>query len=141
MKSSILAVLAASLCTWAIASAGERELTGDLRALQGKWKVWLAKDDYIILEIQADTLTMTRNWPSGLRESATGSFTINEKPSPKQMTWNNVRGGGLNLEINKCIYELYGDTWLLIGGANDRPEYFYSGNGEPHKAWILKRER
>jgi hypothetical protein len=30
---------------------------------------------------------------------------------------------------------------LLIGGVADRPAHFYSGDGKPHKAWILKREK
>jgi hypothetical protein len=44
-------------------------------------------------------------------------------------------------QINRCIYELHGDTWLLIGGVEERPAHFYSGDGKPHKAWILKREK
>jgi uncharacterized protein (TIGR03067 family) len=134
-----ISLVAASL--FATVSAGQQELSGDLRALQGKWRVWLAKNDSIVFEIKRGSFTMARHSPNGVGEPAKGSFTLDEKSNPKHMTWNKVAGGGFNLEINRCIYELHGDTWILIGGGEERPAHFYSGDGGPHKTWILKREK
>lgn len=139
MKHTIMAILIASFSACVVSSAGEKQLTGDMRALQGKWRVRFAKNDSIIIEIKNDTLMMTRHGPTEVSEPAKGSFTIDEKPSPKHMTWMNVKGS-VNLEINRCIYELHGDTWLLIGGFKDRPEHFFSADGDS-KTWILKREK
>lgn len=120
---------------------GGQELGGDLRALQGKWRVWYTNDDSTVLEISGNSFTMTRFTAKGTGPSAKGTFTLDEKQNPKHKTWQNVTGGGLNLAVNKCIYELHGDTWLLVGGVQNRPEHFYSGEGPPHKSSILKRER
>ena len=115
--------------------------TSDLHALQGKWRVSFADDVSIVVEIKNDTFTMATHTPNGPREPAKGSFTLDETQNPKHMTWKDVEGGGLKLEVNRCIYELHGETWLLIGGRNDRPKLFLSGAGKPHTTFIFKREK
>lgn len=102
--------------------------------LQGKWKVWFERNDYVIFEVKGSSFSMTRQTLAGQGPTTRGTFTIDEKQNPKQMTWEYEQGG-----VNRCIYELHNDTWIIIGGRNNRPEHFYSGDGMPHKAWIFKR--
>ena len=144
MKSSYFCGIAAILLALAIVRAAEPELTGDLRAIQGKWRVWHSKDDHTDFEVKGNTFTMVRHVSEVAGDAWTGTFVIDEEPTPKHMTWTNVknvRTGKQTLEINRCIYELHGDTWLLIGGVKDRPAHFYSGDGNSPKAWILQREK
>src|SRR5262249_10160019 len=70
MRNLVLTVLAASLCGGAFAATGEKELASDMRALQGKWRVWLAENESIVLEIDRDTFTMTRHSAGGVVEPA-----------------------------------------------------------------------
>ena len=145
MKNSLVMFVLTTLLALPMASASgqelELELTGDMRALQGKWRASFADDVSIVVEIKNDTFTMATHTPNGPREPAKGSFTLDETQNPKHMTWKDVEGGGLKLEVNRCIYELHGETWLLIGGRNDRPKLFLSGAGKPHTTFIFKREK
>ena len=143
MKNSLVLVVLTTLLALPIASANAQELalTGDMRALQGRWRVSFADDVSIVVEIKNDTFTMTTHTPTGRGEPARGSFTLDETQNPKHMTWKDVEGGGVKLDVNRCIYELHGDTWLLIGGKNERPKLFLTGAGKPHTTFIFKREK
>jgi len=123
------------------ASINAQDLTGDMRALQGKWRVSFVDDRSIVLEFKNNTITHTSHSPLGSRPPAIGSFEIDDTQDPKHMTWKDVEFPGRKLEVNRCIYELHGDTLLLIGGISDRPKTFISGPGKPHITWILKREK
>jgi len=143
MKNSLVLVVLTALLALPMASASAQELalTGDMRALQGTWRVSFADDVSIVVEIKNDTLTMTTHTPKGRGEQAKGSFTLDETQNPKHMTWKDVEGGRVKIDVNRCIYELHGDTWLLIGGKNERPKLFLAGEGKPHTTFIFKREK
>ncbi len=141
MKMGIFYPLLASASLLVSGFVVGQESQGDMRALQGKWKVWLTPDQSIVIEVKGDSFSMTSHSRTAIGEPSKGSFTLDEKAEPKQMTWKDVKGGGLNLEINRCIYELHGDTWILIGGIKNRPMHFYSGDGKSTRAWVLKREK
>ena len=126
------------------ASINGQDLTGDMRALQGKWRVSFADDRSIVLELKNDIMTETNHASTGSTQHSVGSFTIDDTQNPKQFTMKDVefpRFPGRKMEVNRCIYELHGDTLLLMGGLNDRPKTFISGPGKPHTTWIFKREK
>ena len=140
--SRIVGTLAALFIYLVVVStpAGEKKPAGDLAALQGKWKVWSDQEEYSVFEINDESFSMTRHTATGPGRTVKGSFTIDEETDPKQMTWKDVKGPGYRLDVNRCIYEMHGNTWLLIGGIEKRPKRFLSA-GKPHTTWILKREK
>src|SRR5262245_61922954 len=115
--------------------------TGDLAALQGKWKAWLGAEDHVLFEVRDKSFTMTRHLGGRATEPWTGVLLLDEEPRPRHVTWVEGKCAGRDLPDNRCIYELHGDTWLLIGGGPDRrPEHFLSGEGEGSKTLVLKRQ-
>ena len=139
MRSLLVLIAITGLLGSAVPTIHGQDLTGDMRALQGKWRVSFADERSIVLEFKDGTLTHTNHAPTGSGEPARGSFTIDETQSPKHMTWKDVDFAGRKMEVNCCIYELHGDTLLMMGGIKDRPKTFISGQGKPHTTWIFKR--
>jgi uncharacterized protein (TIGR03067 family) len=115
----------------------------DLTALQGTWKAWRSPDEVIVIEVSGKKFTMTQHVGDRAAESSwTGTIVLDETQSPRHMTWTGVRAGEKDLPENKCIYELMGDTWLLIGGGSEkRPDRFLSGGGPGNQTLVLKREK
>jgi uncharacterized protein (TIGR03067 family) len=112
---------------------------GDLPALQGRWKMWHDSEDYILLEIKNDTYTYLRHFADGKESTWGGTFTLDEKTTPKQMTQFAKNSEGQSVVSNRCIYELNGDTLLHCGGGPDeRPVRFYSAGA---KVGIYKRAK
>ena len=135
----VFAVMAAALPS--LPGAGGN-LTGDLATLQGKWRTWFAADDYLVFEVNAKSFSMVRHTDGKQTEAWTGSLILDETRSPRHLTWTEGKSAGQAMPDNKCIYEIHGNTWLLVGGgADNRPEHFYSGVGGGNKTWVLKREK
>ena len=104
--------------------------------------MWFAPDDYLIFEVKGKSFSMIRHTGDKQTEAWTGSIILDETRNPKHLTWVDGKIAGKPLSDNKCIYEICGDTCLLIGGGADRrPEHFFSGGGEGNKTWVLKREK
>ncbi len=123
-------------------SVFSQELRGDLRDLQGSWKATFLQGRETVFEIRRQAFTMTTLYPDTEPTVLKGTFILDASKDPKQMTWKDVEyAGGIIHEVNRCIYELHGDTWLLMGGLKDRPKTFLSGGGTPPTTWIFKRQR
>jgi uncharacterized protein (TIGR03067 family) len=137
MKACYILVSAWALFVSPLAIDKSEKPTDDLAALQGEWKVWFSADDYLLFAVDGDSFTMTRHAAERASVPWEGLMTVDETANPKQLTWTDVKCGGQGLPDNLCIYELHGDTWILIGGgAAKRPERFV-----PSETWVLKRER
>lgn len=113
-----------------------------MAALQGTWTAWRGADDHVVIEVTGKTFTMTRHVGGRAADPWTGTIVLDEAHSPRHMTWSGVRAAGQDLPGNQCIYEVQGDTWLLIGGGPDkRPDRFLSGGGAGSQTLVLKREK
>ena len=114
----------------------------DLAALQGTWRMWFAEDDHVVFEVREKSFSMIRRTADRQSEAWTGSLVLDETRSPKHLTWVGGKSATKALPDNICIYELHGDTLLLVGGgADSRPDRFFSGTGDGNKTWVLKREK
>ena len=119
----ILLVLTAS-------AYSQPERRGDLPALQGRWRTWHDPDDYLVFEIRGTAYTYLRHFADGTERTWGGTFTLDEKATPKRMTQYMKNDQGELVVANLCIYELTGDTLLHSGGGpTRRPDRFLSGGG------------
>ena len=63
--------------------------------------------------------------PTGEEKIIAGEFTIDEKATPKAMTWTNMKLGRKDADGTQAIYRIEGDDTLKIaGGGKDRPTEF-----------------
>jgi uncharacterized protein (TIGR03067 family) len=120
--------------------AAEDVPAGDAAALQGRWKAWLSPEQCMAFEVRGKSFTLAHQTGDKSAEPWNGTLVFDERASPKRMTWTRVQVGGRDLPDNQCIYELHGDTWLLIGGGGAAPEHFYSGGGQGSQTLVFKRE-
>jgi hypothetical protein len=65
-------------------AAAEEKPTGDLAALQGKWRTWLAADDYLVFEVSGKSFTMVRHTDGKQTDPWTGTIILDETRSEKR---------------------------------------------------------
>lgn len=138
MKSWIAALVVVLLLAPALAS---QDSPTDQAALQGRWKAWLAPEQFLVFEIRGNRFTLTTHSGENAAAPWTGQLVFDERASPKRVTWKGINSGGRDLPDNECIYELHGETWLVIGGGGQAPAQFFSGGGQGHQTLVFKRER
>jgi uncharacterized protein (TIGR03067 family) len=112
----------------------------DITALQGRWKAWIGPEQCMVFEVRDKSFTLAHQTGDKSAEPWNGTLVIDERASPRRVTWTRVQVAGRDLPDNQCIYELHGDTWLLIGGGAAAPEHFYSGGGQGSQTLVFKRE-
>jgi len=137
-----LSVLVGAVLLLSGHSRAEDELpAGDLALMQGRWKAWIAPDQFLQIEVRGKTFTLVQTTGDKTGDPWSGVFVIDAGANPKRLTWKSVQLAGRDLPENQCIYELHGDTWLLIGGgASAAPDRFYSGGGKGSQTLVFKRE-
>lgn len=141
MKSVVTPAVMLTLALATLAWADEAQPAGDLAVLQGRWKAWLSDEEFMLFEVKGKSFTLGRYSGAQRTEPWAGTLIVNESTGPRQLTWVGTKSAGKEVPDNHCIYELHGDTLLIIGGgASHRPKQFYSGGTSKHQTLVLKRE-
>jgi len=136
-----IVLLAASLLMVGFATSQDEKPKGDLALLQGAWQVWLNPDESVFIEVKGKTFAMSHQKAKVKTELSNGTLVFPEQAGAKALDWVEVKSSrGEAGPDNRCIYELHGDTWILIGGGPDkRPDQFYSGAADGNQTFVLKR--
>lgn len=122
--------LAFALTLIAIASASvtadDKPLEGDLKSLQGKWTAKAGPDSTpVFLTFDKSKIEFEITAPTGEKKTISGSFTIDEKTTPKSMNWADMKLGPNDVPGTQAIYAFDGaDTLKIAGGGKDRPTEF-----------------
>jgi uncharacterized protein (TIGR03067 family) len=141
MKSALSLMAVVVLTLSAVGQAQEEKPPNDLKLIQGQWRAWLTEDVSMLFEVEGQAFTLVHVWGDQRAEPWRGLILIEQSAKPREITWVSIKSGEKDLPDNCCIYELHGDTLLLIGGgATKRPERFFSGGATQNQTLVFKRE-
>jgi uncharacterized protein (TIGR03067 family) len=106
---------------------------GDLGRLQGRWTAMAGprRDIRVLMEVKGRDVSVAITTRQGLDFQADGEVTLDEKTSPRSVTWSHFVGPGEQPfpDING-IYKVEGDTFTVRNGGlhGPRPKEFKPGD-------------
>jgi|GEM_PF-1830198 len=141
VHSFLLSVILVLLCVPASGKEPRaRKHTGDTGRLQGTWLADLEPGLQGRLVLRKSRLLYVHTKDGRETVVWDGHFGVNDQAAPKQMDWTPLRRGRRNPPANLAIYDLQGDTLLVIGSTEGpRPTTFYSGGGSHSPKTVIFR--
>ena len=107
--------------------AGDNAADGDAKKLQGKW---IAKGGPggapITMIFEKDRVSIKLVDPTGVEMTIVGDYALDEKSSPRGMSWTHVKVRERELQDMAAIYAFSDDDTLKIAGVggSTRPKEF-----------------
>jgi uncharacterized protein (TIGR03067 family) len=144
MKASLLSFVLVSVALSVHAADKAGADAGDLGRLQGRWTAMAGprRDIRVLMEVKGRGVSVAITTPQGLDFQAEGEVTIDEKTSPRSLTWSKFVGPGEQPfpEI-AAIYKVEGDTFTVRNGGlhGPRPREFKPGDSPLADLVVFRR--
>jgi uncharacterized protein (TIGR03067 family) len=141
---SSLVVVSLALSVHAADKAGAD--AGDLGHLQGRWTAMAGRrrEIRVLMEVKGRDVSVAITMPQGLDFQAEGELTLDEKTSPRSLTWSRFVGPGEQpLPEISGIYKVEGDTFTVRNGGfhGPRPQDFKPGDSPLADLVVFRRLR
>jgi uncharacterized protein (TIGR03067 family) len=120
MRATLLTIILASLGLNVHAADKAAKAAGDLGLLQGRWTAMAGARRHIrvVIEVKGRGVNVTITTPEGPDFQVEGELKLDERSSPRSLTWCNFIGPGEQpLPDIAAVYKVEGDTFTVCNGG------------------------
>ena len=124
---ALVVVATAALVAPALGFADDKSLDGDAKKLQGKWTAKGGPGGSpIVMVFDKDRVSIKTIAPTGEEMTIAGDCALDDKSSPRGMTWTNMKVRERELPDMAAIYVFTDDDTLKVAGVggSKRPKEF-----------------
>ena len=124
---ALVVVATAALVAPALGFADDKSLDGDAKKLQGKWTAKGGPGGSpIVMVFDKDRVSIKTIAPTGEEMTIAGDCALDDKSSPRGMTWTNMKVRERELPDMAAIYVFTDDDTLKVAGVggSKRPNEF-----------------
>lgn len=126
MRRLLCAVVFVAVAVASPAVAQDKAAEGDMKKLQGKWSAKGPDGTPITFAFEGNKISIKLVAPSGEERTIEGVCALDEKVTPRAMTWTSVKVRNKDVPDLTAIYALTDDDTLKIAGVGgtSRPKEF-----------------